>query len=503
MKIVRYPVLATVAACALIAATTGNAGASLERASWCQKTERSGNSVASVAAEEVKRAAWMETRPTSFADLAERVQASVVNISTTKKMRQPQFMTPFPRFGPRDPFDDFFEKFFEGMPAERTQKSLGSGFIVSKDGAILTNNHVVSQADEIQVGLSDGRKFKAKVIGRDERTDIAVIKIEGDGDLPVAQLGDSDKIRPGDWVMAIGNPFGLEHTVTVGVISAMGRLLGGGPFAKFIQTDASINPGNSGGPLFNIGGEVIGVNTMIFAGGQGIGFAIPISLAKDLMPQLITKGSVTRGWLGVSIQEITPELAKSFKLKGEKGALIAEVFQGSPADKAGVKRGDVVMEFNGKPVESPYDLSLMVGNMKVGTSVVMKILREEKELDLTVDIGEADGENAAGSAGVPPKADSGNADVLGLVVRQISPHEASRLDLPADYRGVVIERVEPGSSSEQSDVRGGDVLLELNGIRIETAQDYQRASEKVKKGDYVRLLIRRGSASIYLAFKVS
>jgi serine protease Do len=447
-------------------------------------------------------AAWFEARPASFADLAEKVQGSVVNIQTTKKISQRQGVSPFPRFGPSDPFDNFFDKFFEGMPRERTNRSLGSGFIVSKDGAILTNNHVVSQADEIQVELSDGRKFKAEVVGKDERTDIAVIKIKGGGDLPYASLGDSGKIRPGDWVMAIGNPFGLEHTVTVGVVSAMGRRLGGGPYAKFIQTDASINPGNSGGPLFNLKGEVIGINTMIYAGGQGIGFAIPINLAKDLMPQLLTKGSVTRGWLGVSIQEITPELAKAFKLKNEKGALIADVFTGSPAHDAGFKRGDVVVEFNGKKVKEPYDLSMLVGRAKRGDKVKVKVLREGKDVELKVKIGTMDEDKLAAKEPSRFGAERGKADVLGLVVKQISPSEATRLDLPADYKGIVITRVEPGSSSERSEVRSGDVLLEVNGKKVETVSEYRNVTSSIKKGDYVRLLIKRGPASIYLAFKV-
>ena len=278
----------------------------------------------------VRPAAWFEAQPASFADLAEKVQGSVVNISSSKRVRRPR--APFPYFGPRDPFfDDFFEKFFEGVPRGQTQHSLGSGFVIDEKGTILTNNHVVSQAEEIEVTLAGGHKYKAKVIGVDEKTDIAVIEIKAKKRLPCAKLGSSKNMRAGDWVMAIGNPFGLEHTVTVGVISAKGRLIGGGPYAKFIQTDASINPGNSGGPLFNMKGEVIGINAMILAGGQGIGFAIPIDLAKAMIPELVEKGVVSRGWLGVAIQDVTPELAKSFGMKeDEGGALIAEVYSNSP-----------------------------------------------------------------------------------------------------------------------------------------------------------------------------
>ncbi len=499
---------------AIIAFTLGllcggipSVGAHLEQVSWRGPAAGSGDTVtgpsANAPAGGVFPTSWFETRPASFADLAERVQGAVVNISTTKKSRAPQFMTPFPRNGPRDPFDDFFEKFFEGQPQERTQNSLGSGFIVSKDGTILTNNHVVSQADEIQVEISDGRKFKAKIVGKDERTDIAVIRIDGKGDLPTVPLGDSDAMRPGDWTMAIGNPFGLEHTVTVGVVSAKGRLLGGGPYAKFIQTDASINPGNSGGPLFNLKGEVIGINTMIFAGGQGIGFAIPINLAKDLMPQLLAKGSVTRGWLGVSIQEITPELAKAFNLSTEKGALIAEVFPDSPAGAAGLKRGDVVIEFNGQKVEAPYDLSLLVGKTEVDKSVKLKVLREGKEFDAEVKVGKAVGEGEEATAPTGEREERGKADLLGLVVKGITPNEAMQLDLPSGFKGVVVARVEPGSSAEASEIKSGDVILELNGKKIESVVEYKAVSTAIKEGDYARLLIKRGQASVYLAFKVT
>lgn len=449
---------------------------------------------------QLKPAAWFETKPASFADLAEKVQPAVVNINTSKVVKGPE-MTPFPRFGPRDPFDDFFEKFFEGMPKEQTQRSLGSGFIINKEGDILTNYHVVSRADDIEVKLSDGRKFKAKVVGKDEKTDIALLKISKAGELPYVTLGDSSALRPGDWVMAIGNPFGLEHTVTVGVVSALGRVLGGGTYAKYIQTDASINPGNSGGPLFNLKGEVVGINTMIYAAGQGIGFAIPIDLAKEMLPQLATKGSVTRGWLGVVIQDITPELAKSFNISEEKGALIAEVYPDSPAAKAGVVRGDVVTEFNGKKVEDPASLAMAVGSVQPGSEAEMKILRGGKETTLKVKLGKQEGEKA-GTAGETGREDAmSKADVVGLVVRSISPEDADRLGMPAGYKGVVVSRVEPGSSAEGADLRSGDILLEVNNARIASVLEYQDATKGVKKGDIIRLFVKRGTASIYVAFR--
>lgn len=449
---------------------------------------------------QLRPAAWFETKPASFADLAEKVQPAVVNINTSKVVKRGE-MTPFPHFGPRDQFDEFFEKFFEGMPKEQTQRSLGSGFIINKEGDILTNYHVVSRADDIEVKLSDGRKFRGKVIGKDEKADIALLKIAKAGDLPYVTLGDSNALRPGDWVMAIGNPFGLEHTVTVGVVSALGRVLGGGTYAKYIQTDASINPGNSGGPLFNLKGEVVGINTMIYAAGQGIGFAIPIALAKDMLPQLATKGMVTRGWLGVAIQDITPELAKSFNLTEEKGALIAEVYPDSPAAKAGIQRGDVVTEFNGKKVEDPASLAMAVGSVQPGTETDVKVLRGGKETTLKVKLGKQEGEKTGEAAGETKEGAPSKADAMGLVVRPISPEDASRLDIPAGYKGVVVSRVEPGSSAEGADIHSGDIILEVNNAKVTSVDEYVGALKNIKKDDIIRLLVKRGRASIYVAFR--
>lgn len=452
--------------------------------------------------QDTMKASWAKVDPTSFADLAERVGKAVVNISTSKKAagRRGIQSFPFPKFGPNDPFDDFFEKFFDGMPQEQVTRSLGSGFIINKDGTILTNNHVVSRADDIEVSLSDGRKFKAKVLGVDERTDIAVIKIDTKESLPAAKLGNSSVMRPGDWVMAIGNPFGLDHTVTVGVVSAIGRLIGGGaPYAKFIQTDASINPGNSGGPLFNLSGEVIGLNTMIHAGGQGIGFAIPIDLAKQMVPELVEKGSVSRGWLGVSIQEITPELAKSFNLEKNEGALVSEVYSDSPASKAGLVRGDIIIEFNGEKVEEPYDLSLHVGNSKPGSKINVVVLRKNEKKNITIEIGKyKEGEVAFAEKALEP----GKADKLGLVVKSVSAEDARKLGVPANFKGVYVERVDPESSAAYANIATGDIILEINDSKIQSVEDYMKTVEKLKTGDPVRLFIKRGVASIYLAFKL-
>jgi serine protease Do len=443
-----------------------------------------------------------DSRPNSFADLAERVTPAVVNIATSKRVSSMGQGMPFPRFGPQDPFDDFFNKFFDQVPNEQTMRSLGSGFIIDEKGTILTNNHVVSRADDIEVGISDGRKFKADILGVDEKTDIAVIRIKSKDNekFPFAKLGNSKDIRAGDWAIAVGNPFGLEHTVTVGVISAKGRMIGGGaPFAKFIQTDASINPGNSGGPLFSTNGEVIGINTMIQANGQGIGFAIPIDMAKAMIPELVEKGSVSRGWLGVSIQEITPELAKSFKIENGKGALIAEVYEGSPAEEAGLKRGDVVIEYNGEKVEEPLDLSINVGQSKPGSDVKLVVLRGGEKKELAVKIGKQKGSETAFRPGA---IDKGKSDVLGLVVRSITMDDAAELGVPATFKGIVVVRVEPESSAAMADVRTGDIVLEINDEKIQGVEDYERAASKLKKGDFVRLFVKRQNASVYLAFKL-
>ncbi len=327
--------------------------------------------------------------PQSFADLAEKVKPAVVNISTETTVRIPG--NPFRHFfGPDEegPFGDFFKRFFGDIPdRELKQQSLGSGFIIDKDGYIITNNHVVEGADEIRVKLADKREFRARVVGRDPKTDLALIKISSVfKDLPTLPLGDSDKIRVGDWVLAIGNPFGLEHTVTQGIISATGRVIGSGPYDNFLQTDAPINPGNSGGPLINLKGEVIGINTAIIASGQGIGFAIPSNMAKSVISQLKEKGKVTRGWIGVSIQSLTPELARSFGLKETKGALVADVEPGGPADLAGIKRGDIIISFNEIEIKEMSDLPRIVAETPIGKTVNVKIIRNGKEKVLRITI---------------------------------------------------------------------------------------------------------------------
>lgn len=326
-------------------------------------------------------------KPFSFADIVRKEKPAVVNISTTQRISRGEGVVP----GDHPPLGDFFGN---TLPKEFKGQSLGSGFIIKKDGLILTNNHVIEKAEKIIVRLSDEREFEAKVIGRDEKTDLALIKIADPQNLPVVQLGDSDQLDVGEWVIAIGNPFGLEQTVTVGIVSAKGRAIGNGPFDNYIQTDASINPGNSGGPLFNINGEVIGINTAINPSGQGIGFAIPINQVKKVLDQLERYGKISRGWLGVMIQELNDDLARSFHLKDKNGALISEVFENSPAAQAGLERGDTIIEFDGKKIVQMRMLPLIVAATPIGKEVKLKAIRNGKERTLTVKIGLMDEKGA-------------------------------------------------------------------------------------------------------------
>ncbi len=332
------------------------------------------------------------SRPDTLAPLVTEVKPAVFNISTTQAVRQPRrgFRGPAQE---REAFEEFFERFFGApIPQEsRPQQSLGSGFIIDRDGYILTNNHVVEKADMIMVKLADEEEYEAKVVGRDPRTDLALIKINARGELPVVRLGDSEALQVGDWVLAIGNPFGLGQTVTAGIVSAKGRVIGQGPYDDFIQTDAAINPGNSGGPLFNINGEVVGINTAIFSqsgGSVGIGFAVPVNLAKRLVPELKTTGRVRRGWLGVSIARITEEAAKALKLKNRKGAVVVEVAERGPADRAGLQSGDVVVSFDGKDVADAQDLPRIVGSTPIGKEVSLGTIREGRRRDVKVTIRE-------------------------------------------------------------------------------------------------------------------
>jgi serine protease Do len=438
-------------------------------------------------------AAQAANGPASFADIADDASPAVVNISTVKEAGQR-----FGGFGGQPPFGqdermrEFFEKFFGGpgspMPRPK-QQALGTGFIIDPAGYIVTNNHVVEGADEVMVRLSDERELEAKIVGRDPKTDLALIRIEAGVDLPSLKLGDPDQTRIGDWVMAIGNPFGLKHTVTAGILSARGRVIGAGPYDDFLQTDASINPGNSGGPLLNMDGDVIGINTAIVAHGQGIGFAIPADLAQGVIQQLKTHGKVVRGWLGVMIQEVTPELAESFGLEEAEGALVADVFDDSPAEKAGLKRGDVIVRFNGETVESSADLPAIVAAVQPGQKAKVEVVRNGKQKTFRVDIGEMDQEQAA-------MAGPTQAEGLGIQVQELTPELAERLGL-AEAEGVVIAGIRDGSPAADSGLKPGDLIVEVNHQEIENTADYRKALEDVKQGDSVLFLVKRQQHTLF------
>ena len=445
----------------------------------------------------------VKTSPTpqglpDFVTLAKKLKPVVVNISTTQVSEGARgFGNPL---GEEDPFGDFWRKFFGG-PVPRgpqRQKSLGSGFLIDRDGSILTNNHVVENAEKIVVKLADEREFEAKVVGKDSKTDIAVIKINAKGNFSVPPLGDSDQLEVGEWVMAIGNPFGLDNTVTSGIVSAKGRHIGAGPYDNFIQTDASINPGNSGGPLINLKGEVVGINTAIFSrtgGNIGIGFAIPINLVKELLPQLKGKGKVTRGYLGVLIQKVTPDIAESLGMDNPHGALVANVSKDGPAERAGVKVGDVIIEFDGKEIKDSNDLPIVVARTAVDKKAKLKVLRDKKEVNLTVAVGELKDEEVVASA----KEEKGE---MGLTVQRVTPQIAESLGLDR-AEGVVITAVEPGSPGDDAGLRRGDVVLEIDRKAIRSLPDYRKALGESKKGKGLLFLVRRGENTLFLALKPS
>jgi serine protease Do len=437
--------------------------------------------------------------PPSFADLAEKVKPAVVNISTTSTVKVPG--NPFRHFfGPNQreqngPFDDFFKNFFNEVPDQKMkQQSLGSGFIVNKDGYIVTNNHVVDDAEEIKVKLSDGREYKAKIVGRDSKTDLALIKISSPFEnLPILALGDSEKMRVGDWVMAVGNPFGLEQTVTQGIISATGRVLGSGPYDNFLQTDAPINPGNSGGPLVNLKGEVIGINSAIVPGGQGLGFAIPSALAKSIMTQLKEKGKVVRGWIGVTIQTVTPDLAKSFGMKETKGALVGDVVKGGPAEKGGIKTGDIIISFDGKNVKNSNDLPRLVAETDIGKTVDMTIIRESKELHVSIKVEEMTEARMATQSSEPVQS-------FGMKVDNITPQLRQQFGI-AEKSGVIVVAVDGGSLAAESGIQQGDVIKEVNRKPVKNMADYNQAMERTGKGQPLLMLLKRGKQTFFVSME--
>ncbi len=432
----------------------------------------------------------------SFAPLVEKYSPSVVNISTTSVVKRRIFPSiPNSPFGGNDPFEEFFKRFFgDNYQQEFRRRGLGSGFIISEDGYIVTNNHVVDKADNIEVILKDGKRYKAKIIGKDRKTDLALLKIEPDTPLKPVKLGNSDELRIGDWVIAIGNPFGLGYTVTSGIVSAKGRSLGLGAYDDFIQTDAPLNPGNSGGPLFNLKGEVVGVNTAIVARGQGIGFAIPINMASYVISQLKETGKVVRGWLGVVIQSITPEIAESMNLKSTEGALVADVSPESPAEKAGIKRGDVIIKFNEHHIREFSDLSRLVGMTAPGSKVKITVLRDGKEQVLDVVLGELKDDQ-------PKKKESPSDKKLGITVSEITPELASKYNLDRTT-GVIITDVSRNSKAWEAGFRPGDIILQINRKHIKSLKDFNEAISEAEKGKLALFLVERGDTTLYIGYRL-
>jgi serine protease Do len=430
-----------------------------------------------------------------FADLAEKLSPTVVNIYTTQTVEVSS--SPHQFFFPdQGDIPEPFRRFF-GIPdapgqqaptREMKRTSLGSGVIFTADGYVITNNHMVENADEINVTLSTFEEYKATVVGRDPKSDLALIKIETKTKLPYVTFGDSDKLRVGEWVLAIGNPFGLQKTVTAGIVSAKGRAINNESYGNFIQTDASINPGNSGGPLFNLDGEMVGVNTAIFSrtgGNIGIGFAIPVNMAKNVMAQLKEHGKVTRGWLGVVIQQVTPDLAENFGLDRPIGALVGQVMPDSPAEKAGLKAGDVIIEYKGNEVSQMSMLPAMVANTSVGEKAELVMIRDGKKQNLTVEIGKLEDEEAV-VAGV----ETGTNKKLGLTVQELTPKLAKSLGLE-EGQGLIVSDITPGSAAAEVGILRGDIILEINREKVETVDQYKKALQAAQEKKSILLLMKR------------
>ncbi len=423
--------------------------------------------------------------PQNFTALADKVGPAVVNIQVEKNI-QPA-MHPF-NGGSGDmnkQFRDFFGPYFGNQtPQPRSQSGLGTGFIIDRDGYIVTNNHVVEGADKIKVVLQDDRKFDATVVGRDPQTDLALIKVKSDKALPTVTLGNSDDLKVGQWVVAIGNPFGLDHTVTAGIVSAKGRVIGAGPYDDYIQTDASINPGNSGGPLLNMQGEVVGINTAIIASGQGIGFAIPIDMATSIVSQLKSKGEVTRGWLGVTIQDLGNDLATYYGVKKDQGVLVTKVVPGDPADQAGIKPNDIITEVAGTKVNSSHELTAKAASLAVDDKVDVTLLRDGKEKTVSLKVGRRPMTLAQNG-----EAESGTESGYGIQVTDLTPELARRLNIDAEH-GAVVTGVEPGSKAAQAGLEEGDVIVEINRHQVESARDFKDRVQENKKGDHLNLLVK-------------
>ena len=426
--------------------------------------------------------------PDNFSALAEQVGPAVVNIQVEKTAGEtgmrPQFRG--------NPFgDERFKEFFGGQQQpERKQGGLGTGFIIDKTGLIITNNHVVEDADTIKVKLKDEREFDAKVVGRDPQTDLALIKVDAKGELPVARLGRSAELKVGEWVLAVGSPFGLEQTVTAGIVSAKGRAIGSGPYDDFIQTDASINPGNSGGPLVNLNGEVVGINTAIIAQGQGIGFAIPIDMATKIVAQLKDNGEVTRGWLGVNIQDLKGELADYYGAKGGEGVLVTEVVPGNPAEKAGIQAKDIITAVDGEKVRTSRELTAKAATLPVGETTKITVVRDGKER--TVDVKVAKRPVTVADAGKPPVEKEGE---YGLQVTDLTPEMARRLKTNREA-GVVVVGVRPDSKAAKAGLQQGDLILEVDRQNVSSTGELKQLLARHTGGDGIALLVQRANAGM-------
>lgn len=442
--------------------------------------------------------------PGSFADLAEKLAPTVVNLYTTQVVKSPGHPHNF--FHGRQDIPEFFKRFFEfhfehdALP-QRNQKrtSLGSGVIITSSGYIITNNHVIENAESINVRLANFEEYDAKVIGRDPKSDLALIKIETKDDLPYITFGNSNNLRVGDWVMAIGNPFGFEQTVTAGIVSAKGRTLGVGPYENFIQTDASINPGNSGGPLFDMAGKVVGINTAIYSrggGNIGIGFSIPANMAQHVVEQLKTYGEVTRGWLGVMIQPVTPDLAREFKLDSLIGALVGEVVPDSPADKAGIKPGDVIVKYGGKEVTQMTMLPVMVALTSVNEKTKVTIIRKGKTKHVTVKIAKLQGK-------AEKLYDTSTTErlKLGLTVQELTPELAESLGIK-DSTGILVAGVNPGMPAAEAGLRRGDLILEINRQPVKTLEEYRQIIRTAKQDTSILLLVKRGEHTRFVVIQL-
>ena len=437
----------------------------------------------------------------AFIEAAKALKPAVVNISSrrtapTEEGRRGFRRRPFP-FGGEDPFQEFFDRFFGEQRRPRHRPSLGTGFIINTNGYIVTNNHVVEDADEITVTLASTEEFDATLIGRDPKTDLALLRVDSPLPLPTVPFGNSENLEVGEWVLAIGNPFGLGHTVTAGIVSAKGRIIGAGPYDDFIQTDASINPGNSGGPLFNMRGEVIGINTAIMRSGQGIGFAIPINMAKNVLSQLYDKGNVTRGWLGVAIQSISPEMLNAFQLDDANGALVSGIVTDAPAHKAGLQQGDVIVGFHGSKVDDSSVLPGLVAVVAPGTTVEVEIIRDGERMTIPVTLGELEDDDAARIASLEP---SGVEELLGIQVEAITGDMARELRTH-DERGVVVTDVADQSPAANAGIQPGDIIREVNRRTVENLDAYEDATAALEEDEPVLLLLERRGNHLYVALR--